>query len=442
MVAAVTGFIMIFKDLGLSMATVQKAAINHGQVSTLFWINVAISSALMLLVMALSPIIVWFYGEPRLMWVTVALALAYIFGGLTVQHQALLRRQMRFSALVAVDISAMAAGVATGVICGMAGMGYWSLVSMQLVTSIIMAAGVWIATGWRPGLPVRRSGVRSMLAFGGYLTGFGVVNYFARNLDKLLLGRYWGSQSVGLYTKAYSLLLLPISQITAPVTAVAVPTLSRLQNEPERYRSFYLKAIKLIAYITMPIVVAMAVLSNEIVGLVLGRQWLDAGPIFMILAVAALMQPVSATVGWIYISLGQTRRMFAWACMAVPVFALSFFIGLRWGPIGIASGYSICNCILLYPGFAFALKRSPIRVGEVFSCIYHPLAISVIMALAMTVARAYLIEFGVLWTIAFTLVLGGSVFMSLALGLRSVWKDINGILATARLVFAKKERMF
>lgn len=435
MVAAVTGFIMIFKDLGLSMATVQKAEINHGQVSTLFWINVAISSALMLLTMALAPAVAWFYKEPRLAWVTVALASAFIFGGLTVQHQALLRRQMRFVALATIDISSITFGVGIGIICGLAGLGYWSLVLMQLVMPITMAAGVWIVSGWRPGLPVRRSGVRAMLAFGGYLTGFNVVNYFARNLDKILLGRYWGSQSTGLYTKAYSLLLLPIGQITAPISAVAVPALSRLQNEPERFRNYYLKAIKLIAYITMPLVATMAALSTEIVGLVLGKQWLDAGPIFLVLAVAALWQPVGATVGWIYVSLGQTRRMFAWICIATPLIVLSFLIGLRWGALGVASGYAICSLILVYPNFSFALKRSPIRVGEVFSNIYHPLAISIIMGLAMTITRGYLIEFGMIWTVTVSLVVGGIVFLLLARGFSSVWKDINDILATARSSF-------
>lgn len=439
MVAAVTGFILVFKDMGLSMATVQKAEINHSQISTLFWINVAISLALTLITIALAPVIVWFFKEPRLMWVTVALASAFIFGGLTIQHQALLRRQMRFLALVTVDICAMAIGITTAIVCAWAGMGYWSLVLMQLTMPLSMAVGVWIASGWLPGLPVRRSGVRSMLGFGGYLTGFGVVNYFARNLDKILLGRFWGPQSVGFYTKAYSLLLLPIGQITAPITAVAVPALSRLQKEPERFRDYYLKGIKLIAYATMPLVVAMGVLSGEIIRLVLGEQWLSAAPIFMILAVAALLQPVGATVGWIYVSLGQSRRMFAWVCIAAPLISLSFLLGLRWGALGVASGYAICSLILVYPNFSFALKRSPIRVGEVFSCISHPLALAIIMGLAMTIARAQLIEFGMIWTVVASLVVGGSVFLLLARGLSSVWKDINDILATGKLVFAKKQ---
>ncbi len=96
MVTAVTGFVMMFKDMGLSMATVQRAEIDHAQISTLFWINVVLSLAFMLLTATLAPAIAWFYSEPRLTWITLALAGAFIFSGFTVQHQALLRRQMNF----------------------------------------------------------------------------------------------------------------------------------------------------------------------------------------------------------------------------------------------------------------------------------------------------------------------------------------------------------
>jgi len=437
MVVAVTGFIMVFKDLGLSMATVQKAEINHGQISTLFWINIAISSALMLITMALAPAVAWFYKEPRLLWVTIALASAFIFGGLTVQHQALLRRQMRFVALATIDISSIAAGVATGIVCVLAGLGYWSLVLMQLVTPIAMAVGVWIASGWLPGPPVRRSGVREMLAFGGYLTGFSIVNYFARNLDKVLLGRFWGSQSTGLYAKAYSLLLLPIGQITAPMTAVAVPALSRLQNEPERFRNYYLKAIKLIAYITMPIVVTMGVLATEVVTLILGEQWTDAGPIFRILAFAAFWQPVCGTVGWIYVSLNQTRRMAIWGAIACPIIMLSFVIGLPWGVKGVATGYATCILLLLYPMMFVALKHAPIRIADVFLTIYRPFVLSIVTGLGIYIGRGFIPGADSISTILGALVAGAISFLITLLIWPTTRKEIQEIISIGALILSQ-----
>ena len=243
MVTAVTGFVMMFKDMGLSMATVQRAEVNHAQISTLFWINVTLSLGVMLVTAALAPAIAWFYGEPRLTWITLALAGAFIFGGLTIQHQALLRRNMRFGTLALIGIISMVMGIVAAIIAAWYGAGYWALVIMQLAGAITGAIAVWVVCGWRPGLPVRRSGVREMLAFGGNLTGFNVINYFARNADNLLIGKFWGSGPLGLYSKAYGLLMLPLRQINAPLSAVAIPALSRLKDEPERYRNYYIKAV-------------------------------------------------------------------------------------------------------------------------------------------------------------------------------------------------------
>jgi O-antigen/teichoic acid export membrane protein len=437
MVTAVTGFIMVFKDLGLSMATVQQAEINHSQVSTLFWINIGLSAMLMVITLALAPAVAWFYKDPRLVAVTAALSTGFLFGGLTVQHQALLRRQMRLSAVSIIDVLSMAAGVLTAILCAWAGMGYWALVWMPIATAVTNAIGVWVASGWVPGRPVRRSGVRAMLKFGGWMTGYSLLNYFSRNFDNILIGRFWGPQVLGIYAKAYSLLLLPMGQITAPMTAVAIPALSRLQNEPDRFRSYYLRAVKLIAYISMPGVVIMVVLSREIILLFLGNQWLDAVPIFMVLGISAVLDPAIATVGWVYVSLGRSRRMLAWAAWAAPLRVLSFVIGLPWGAFGVATAYAIGSVILLYPNLAFSLKPSSIKPSHVLASIYRPFAMSAIMALTMVPLRTWLQNLGIgsIAVVAIITVAGGLVFLIQARMWRSAWKDMNDIVSAAKLVF-------
>ncbi|MFH1754544.1 MAG: oligosaccharide flippase family protein, partial [Candidatus Latescibacterota bacterium] len=179
MVLAIIGFIAIFKDLGLAMATVQRNDISHRQVSTLFWINVGVSLLIALIMASMGPVLGWFYNEPRVVKVSLVLAGTIVFSGLTVQHQALLRRQMRFGAVAVVDISAVFIGFLTGVLCALAGMGYWSLVAIPMVRETVAMLGMWICCGWRPGKPVRSSGVRALVSFGAHLTGFNIVNYFA-----------------------------------------------------------------------------------------------------------------------------------------------------------------------------------------------------------------------------------------------------------------------
>ena len=391
MVTAVTGFVEMFKNMGLSMATVQRAEVNHGQISTLFWINVVLSIGVMLVIAALAPVIAWFYGEPRLTWITLALAGVFIFGGLTIQHQALLRRNMRFGTLALIGTIGLVVGIVTAIIAAWYGAGYWALILMQLATSITSAIAVWVVCGWRPGLPVRRSGVREMLAFGGNLTASNFLNYFVRNADKLLIGKFWGSGQLGLYSKAYGLLLLPLRQIKRPITAVAIPALSRLQNDPETYRRYYYRAISTIAFITMPLVVMLAALSHEIITIVLGKQWTDSAIIFKVLAFAAFFQPVLGTTGWIFISLGQTKRMMYWELISVPAILMSFVVGLPWGVLGVATSYTICSVVIIaVPSLLFALRYSPVSLIGFFKTIWRPATISLIMYLALELTRRYL----------------------------------------------------
>ncbi|TKJ38342.1 MAG: lipopolysaccharide biosynthesis protein [Planctomycetes bacterium B3_Pla] len=435
MVAAVTGFVAMFKDMGLSMATVQKAEINHGQISTLFWINVVLSLCVMLVIAALAPAIAWFYNEPRLTWITLALAGAFIFGGLTVQHQALLRRQMHFGILAAVEITSMTVSILAAIISAFCGAGYWSLVIMQLAGAVTHTVAVWFACEWRPGLPVRRSGVREMLAFGGNLTGFNLMNYFARNADNLLIGKFWGPGQLGLYSKAYALLMLPLQQITGPVAAVAIPTLSRLQNDPERYRRYYYRAISMIAFITMPLVAMLAALSHEVITIVLGKQWTDSAIIFKVLAFAAIFQPIWSTIGWIYVSLGQTKRLMYWGLVMVPLIVISFLIGLPWGGLGVATSYTLCYLsLIMVPSFWYAFRYSPVSVTDLFRTIRCPLVLGLAMYCATELMRRFAAVDSLVLTVVYCCALGICVF---ALGL-VVWPRARGeafnVLRTGKLL--------
>lgn len=130
MVTAITGLGQAFSDLGLSEATIQRQEISHHQVSTLFWINVAIGMTLTLATIALAPVMAWFYRDPRLKGITFLVSLTFLIGGLRVQHDALIRRQMRFVALAIRDVAAYAVAVPVAIIMAWRGAGYWAIVAL------------------------------------------------------------------------------------------------------------------------------------------------------------------------------------------------------------------------------------------------------------------------------------------------------------------------
>ena len=239
MVVAATGFLALFQDAGLGMATVQRLEVTHEQTSTLFWINVAVGAILATLCAALAPLLVAFYHEPRLYWMAVVSGATFLFNGLSAQHGALLRRGMRFVTQAKIGVLSLVVSSGTGIVMALLGCRYWSLVGMALAGSIVNAAGVWLTVPWIPGPPRRRCGVLSMLHFGGVATCNSFVVFLAWNTEKLLLGRYWGADALGLYGRAYQLVTLPVQQLNGAVTGVAFPALSRVQHDAERLkRSF------------------------------------------------------------------------------------------------------------------------------------------------------------------------------------------------------------
>lgn len=370
MVLVVTGFVALFKNMGLSAATVQREEINYDQVSTLFWINVAVSIALMGLTAALAPAIAWFYREPRLTWITISFAAVFFFSGIVAQHEALLKRQMRFVSLSIAEIVSLICSVMVGIVLAWHGAGYWALVANQLVLGFAYAVCIFVACRWRPGPPVRYSGVRSMLAFGGNLTGFGFFNYFSRTLDNLLIGRRWGAQQLGLYAKACQLLLLPIDQLSSPLDGVAVPALSRLLGEPERYRQAYLRMLEKIAMLSMPGMALMIGTSDWLVRVMLGPQWIEAGRIFALLGIVGLVEPVANTMGWLLISQGRARHLLRWGMIDGAIAIVSIIAGLPWGAIGVATSYSIVGlCVRKQLLFWFTGRSGAVRTSDIYRAI-------------------------------------------------------------------------
>jgi PST family polysaccharide transporter len=386
MVAVVTGFVSMFKDLGLSHATIQRAEINNRQVSTLFWINVCVSLFIMLLTVAIAPLVARFFGEPRLTGITIVTATGFLFGGLTVQHEALLKRQMRFGALSAVGFAALTANILTTIILALRGAGYWALVLGQLALGVVGAIGAWVVCRWRPGWPGKYEEVRSLVAFGRNLTGFGIINYFARNLDNLLIGRVWGTVALGFYAKAYQLLLLPIDQINEPLTSVAVPALSRLTDSPERYRQAYLRLLEKVALVTMPGVALMIATSDWLVLIVLGPQWGATARIFALLGITGLFQPIANTTGWLLITQGRTHHQFQWGLIGGTIAIVAIVAGLPWGAVGVAASYACARVFLADPLLYWFVGRSgPVRMSDFYRAI-APVTCASLCALLATLA--------------------------------------------------------
>jgi O-antigen/teichoic acid export membrane protein len=378
MVTAFTGVLNLFRDFGLSSAAIQRSTVTEEQISTLFWINILVGVFLGVVSVALAPVIAAFYHEPRLVAVMIVLAAGFVFNAAGVQHGVLLQRQMRFLAMAVIGIIGLTVGTAIAIGGALAGYGYWALVAMTIATPLISTIGCWLATGWIPGMPRRGAGIRSMMRFGGTITLNGLVNYAANNLDKVLLGRYWGVDAIGIYGRAYQLINIPTDNLNTAVGEVAFSALSRVQDDPVRLRSYFLKGYSLVLALTLPITIACAFFADDVTLVLLGQKWKDAAPIFRLLAPTILVFAIANPLSWVVTALGMVGRNLKMALLIAPTMAAGYFIGLPYGPKGVAFAYSASLALWLIPIIAWCVHGTVISFWDVMVAVSRPLAASLV----------------------------------------------------------------
>lgn len=358
MVLGVTAMVQVFSQLGLSIATIQRETITQAQVSNLFWINVAFSGALAIVSAVLAPATARFYHDPRVAAIMLALSLTFVLTGATVQHQALLTRQMRFPTLAIIDVTSSGIGFGLACVLAYSGFAYWALVAQQLATAGFNLIFMWMSSGWRPHLPKRNSGVKPLVSFGAHLSIADFVGQFSANTDSILLGRFFGASPLGLYTRAQVLLARPIQQVITPINNVLIPVLSRLQHDADRYRRSYLRAYGTLALVVFSFAATCLALSKPLVLVILGPKWTGAIPLFAMFTLVAVSQPLSAICSWIYESQGRGKDQLTNHTAAGLVTIASFVLGLHWGPMGVVTSLAVVSLVVRLPIVYYIAGRS------------------------------------------------------------------------------------
>jgi O-antigen/teichoic acid export membrane protein len=367
MVLAVTALVGVFGQLGLSIATIQRDKITQAQVSNLFWINVGFSGILATVTVGLAPLMAKFYHDPRVTRIMLVLAVTFLLMGSTVQHQALLTRQMRYRALALIDVTATALGFTLACCLAWFGFTYWALVAQQVATAACSLTMTWLVSGWRPNLPSRNSGVKPLVAFGAHLSLADFIGQFSYSSDSILVGRFFGAVPLGLYTRASVLLARPIQQVIIPISNVLVPVLSRLQSDPERYRRTYIRAHGTLALFTLSFSAMCLALARPLVLVILGPKWAGAIPLFAAFTLVAVSAPLSVVCTWIYESQGRGKDQLRNHFVAGSTTIICYLVGLPWGPFGVVMSLAIGSILVRLPVIYYLAGRSgPVRTRDLW----------------------------------------------------------------------------
>jgi len=432
MVTAVTSIADQFRDLGLSTVTVQREAITHDEISNLFWINVAAGVSIALFICGVSPLIAGYYKEPRLVVPTCLLATNFVWGGLMVQHQALLTRQLKLGYTSAVRLASSVVSTTLAVTLAWKGFGYWALVWREFTRCVVLAVGMWWVLPWRPSLPSRDTRVVKLLAFGAHLSLANIVATIGGSMDRFLLGRWWGAAPTAMYRQAFQLLVLPMEQILGPVYQVTQPGLSMLQSEAARFRNFYKKVLTVACVATMPISLFVAVHSAEITRTVLGRRWADAAPLLFILSLSTFIkQPVGST-AFVLIAQGRSKTYLNLTLLQNATMVLLMALGIGRGAIGIALADLAATYLLIPPRLYYTFRNSPMTTAHFVAVLARPAMASVAMALALETLHRSLPPIGAPGVLALGAIVGSIVFAGAWVLMPGGAAELSGLLSDVR----------
>lgn len=377
MVTAIVGVADLVRDFGLTGAIIQAKKLSERMWMSVMWLSVALGVGLMVLIAACAPLIALLYDEERLVPLTLAIAPILLINGLSMPMQARVQRDLRFGTLANIDVVSMLCGVVLGIGAAALGWGVWSLVVMSGAGQLYRLIALWVASRPKFGRPHISREVVPLVTTGGSIFGVQLLNYAAKNADNVIIGQQMGPAALGQYSRAYALYLLPMQQLNGTLGRVALPVLSKLQDDGDRYRRYIRGALMIIGYLTIPVYAVAAAVSEPLIAILLGPGWEQAATLFSLLAIAGIAQSIGSVLGWLYITLGRAHRQLVYYLVTRPMVIAGYFLGIWWAGVeGLALVYGLLTMVLLIPGFYYATVGTFVRVGDILKPIYRPVILA------------------------------------------------------------------
>ena len=389
----VIGFLDIFKDLGTSSAIIKSENPSNELKCSLFWVNVIIGLLIFSIIYFSSPLIAEFFNSGRVKSVLQFLSLSFPVAGFSVQQKALFEKEMSFQILSLIELFSSAIGFLVAIFLAFNGFGVWSLVWQVLTNAFLSTVLIWMFSNWKPEFIFKISEVRKITSYSSNLVGFNLINYFARNGDYFLIGKFLGDYALGHYYLAYRIMLYPLRNITIVISRVIFPAFSKIQHENSKLRDAYVSVTNSIAIITFPMMAGLAIVSFKITEAFFGENWdtFLVAKIIIILAPVGAIQSIVHTVGNIYQVKGKTDWMFRWGLFASTITVIGFIIGLNWGITGVAISYLATNLLMILPVFIIPFKLINLSIVKFF----RSFELTVLSVLGMSVIlfiTSYLID--------------------------------------------------
>jgi len=349
----------IFMDIGLSISVLHKLEITDLQFASLYWVNMIISFFLFILLVCISPLMAWFYKEPALIALISTMGLGLIFTSFGRLFRVLEEKDLNFKLLGIIDISAAFVSLCVAVITAILGMGVYSLIWSNLLF-LLLSSSLYFIFGTRRKINIFRFSLAKTKGFykvGTFYTAEQLVNYFSREIDIILIGKFFSAETLGVYSLAKQLANRPASLVNPIFVRVAAPIFSKLQKEKNYMKLGYCKLLNIISSINLPIYILLFIFAKQVICILYGNTYSDASTLFRIFTIYMLFVALRNPVGSLTIGSGNTHIGFYWTLVTLSVTTLAIYLTLPYGIEAVTIAMTVSLIILYFSMFGFIIKR-------------------------------------------------------------------------------------
>ncbi len=390
MAAVFMNFASIFSDMGVSSALIQRKHVTEEHWSSAFWLNILFGLILSVFFCLCSPLIAQFYNRPELSAIIFILSFNFFLSSFTIIQQSLLTKNMEFYALMIRDIGAVVLSGLLAIYLAFKGWGVWSLVVQMLVSTMINNLFLWGSSTWRPKFIFSITSLKDFFFFSTNLTGFQIINYFARNLDQMLIGKFLGSEVLGYYSLAYKLMMLPLQNISWVLSKVMFPVLSKVNDDLERLQRAYIKMIRSISILTFPLMTLLFVLAPQFINVIYGEKWAAVSDLVRILSFCGMFQSLGTISGLIYQSVGKTNIQLKMGLINTFLIFVTLFICIQKDLYAVTLGYSIISIIWVHISMWVVCKVISLRYRTMYKSLFIAFSISIILFVFSALVKSVL----------------------------------------------------
>lgn len=357
----------IFNDLGTGSAVIQKQNPEPGFFSYVFRINIFTGFIIMLLVILLSPLIVSYYKQPELYGMLLLLSLSFPISSMSIVHKAFLEKQMKFKSVIKVEIFASIFSMIVAVIMANLGFGVYSIIAQTLITIALITIGIIFISDLKLNFHIENKEIdkSNIINFSGHLLSFNLVNYFSRNLDSILIGRFFSAVVLGSYSIAYRIMLFPLQTMTFVISRVLLPHFSKNLHDTDKNREHFFRSVHIILSLSAPLMLLLAAISHDFIKLFFDSKWSQVGDMLVWLAPTAIIQSVLSITGSIFISYAKTKWLFYLGLLGAILMATAFSVGVYFDIMILIKLYLIFNMINFFPVMILVGKILNFRLREI-----------------------------------------------------------------------------